>query len=41
MSLYATGTNGSIHEYIFDDRTNSWTEGSTFLDTDGFSGAST
>jgi len=41
MSLYATGTNGTIHEYIFDDRTNSWTEGSTFPYTDGFSGAST
>ncbi|KAL8702185.1 MAG: hypothetical protein Q9201_004540 [Fulgogasparrea decipioides] len=41
MSLYATDTNGTMQEYIFDDRDGSWNDGFAFPDTDGFAGAST
>ena len=41
ISLYAAGTDGTIHEYIFDDENGAWSNGFTFPNTDGFSGAST
>lgn len=39
VSLYATGTDGTIHEYIYDCQYGTWDNGFTFLNTDGFSGA--
>jgi len=39
VSLYAGGTDGTIHEYIFDGQDRSWNQGFTFPNTDGFSGA--
>ncbi|KAL8691436.1 MAG: hypothetical protein Q9218_003338 [Villophora microphyllina] len=41
LSLYATGTNGTIQEYLFDDQDGSWTDGFNFPGTDGSAGAST
>ncbi|KAI4199089.1 MAG: hypothetical protein LQ350_004844 [Teloschistes chrysophthalmus] len=41
LSLYASGTDGTIHEYIFNDQDGSWTEGFNFPGANGFSGAST
>jgi len=39
VSLYATGTDGAIHEYVYDEQNGSWNNGFTFPNTDGFSGA--
>lgn len=39
INLYASGTDGTIHEYIFDNQNGTWDNGFTFPDTDGFSGA--
>lgn len=41
ISLYASGIDGTIHEYIFDDQNGSWNLQFTFPDTNGFSGAAT
>lgn len=39
LSLYASDTDGIILEYIFNDQDGSWSDGFTFSNTDGFSGA--
>lgn len=41
MTLYASGDDGVIHEYLFDDQHGTWSNGFTFPNTDGHSGAST
>ena len=40
LSLYASGTDGIIHEYIFNDQDGSWSDGYIFSNLDGFGGAS-
>ena len=39
VSLYATGSDGTIHEYIYDEKNGTWDNGFTFPNTDGYSGA--
>jgi len=39
LSLYASGTDGIIHEYIFNEQDGTWSDGFIFFNTDGFSGA--
>lgn len=41
ISLYATDTDGVIREYIYDDDDESWSEGFSFDEADGYSGATT
>lgn len=41
LSLYASGTNGTIQEYLYDDQDKSWSDGFTFLNADGYRGANT
>ena len=41
LSLYASSTDGAVHEYIFNDQDGSWSDGFVFTNSDGFGGAST
>ena len=41
MGLYAGGTDGILHEYIYDEQDGSWSAGFTFPNTNGLGGAST
>ena len=39
LSLYASGTDGIIHEYIFNDQDGSWSDDFIFSNSEGFGGA--
>lgn len=39
LSLYASGIDGIIHEYIFNDQDGSWSDEFEFPNSDGFGGA--
>ena len=41
LSLYASGTDDIVHEYIFNDQDGSWSDGFIFSSSDGFGGATT
>ncbi|KAK2798538.1 hypothetical protein FQN50_008806 [Emmonsiellopsis sp. PD_5] len=40
LSLFASGTDGHMHEYLYNEDDESWTDGSTFASTNGYGGAS-
>ncbi|KAK2805873.1 hypothetical protein FQN51_008647 [Onygenales sp. PD_10] len=40
LSLFASGTDGHMHEYLYNEDEESWTDGSTFASTNGYGGAS-
>ncbi|KAK2792900.1 hypothetical protein FQN52_002578 [Onygenales sp. PD_12] len=39
FSLFASGTDGHMREYLYSDDDESWTDGSTFTSTNGYGGA--
>ena len=41
INLYATDSDGIVREYIYDDKTERWGDGTSFDNADGYSGATT